>query len=394
VATGVSDPGLNLQVVLPGTGAAVLRTGARVFVTPAGSATFGAPQDLGGKQEDHLLEPDARLVPTSKGELIASVLHSEGFETTAVLPAGGTSFGSEQEYPSFDPFAGQPVTVAADTQGNAFLADLGTSCADRSQESVLLARRPPGGAFRTATVLSCRSISSANPFPVLSAGGGGGLALLTITGSRGHYALVAQTGRGGRLGAPHVLARSARLPAPLGPPVINLGGGVTAAWPTCAASGTQCTVTAAQGSLGGGTWRTRTFTHSGGVGGQVGNSYVALSHCHGAICEIQVSLVDRRGRFGNPRTLTRDGQFVGRDELVEASGGRRRERAILWTSSRRGLFASVSDPGRPGFGPIRRLSPDGSVSHNQVSYQTGPRDQAIATWLSPNGTANVTVYSP
>jgi hypothetical protein len=174
--------------------------------------------------------------------------------------------------------------------------------------------------------------------------------------------------------------------------VINLGGGVTAGWATCTGSGGQCTVTAAQGTLGGRTWRTRTFSRSGGLGGQIGNGYVALSQCRRGICQIQVSLADRQRRFGNPRTLTRDGQIAARDQWVEASGGRRRERAIVWTSSRGGLFASVSDPGRAGFGPIRRLSPDSWVSHYQVSYQTGPRDQVLVSWLSPDGSANVTVY--
>jgi hypothetical protein len=27
-----------------------------------------------------------------------------------------------------------------------------------------------------------------------------------------------------------------------------------------------------------------------------------------------------------------------------------------------------------------------------VSYQTGPRDQVLVSWLSPDGSANVTVY--
>ena len=106
-----------------------------------------------------------------------------------------------------------------------------------------------------------------------------------------------------------------------------------------------------------------------------------------------MSLVDRHGRFGDPITLTRDGQIAYRDELIEASGGRRRERAIVWTSSHGGLFASVSDPGRPGFGPIRQLAADATVSDDQVAYQTGPRDQVIVTWLSRDGTAHAAIYA-
>jgi hypothetical protein len=391
VATGVPDPSANLQIVLPGGGAAVLRTAARVFVAPAGTPTFGAPQDLGGVQEFDLLEPDARLIATLKGEVIASVMHSEGNETTAVLTAGSGSFRESQQYPSLNPDAGQPVPVASDPQGNAFLADFGSNCSRQNEQNVTLLARAPGGRFRASTALRCQSISSSNPFPVIGAGGNGGLALLTVTGTPGRYALVVQTRYRGRLSSPHVLARTTRVPNPLGPPVVNLGGGVTIGWSTCAASGTNCTVSAAQGSLSSGTWRTRTFRR--GLGEQVGNRYAAVSDCTKGACQISVSLVDRHGRFGNPRTLTRDGEIAVRDQLTEASGGRRRERAIVWTSSRGGLFASVSDPGRPGFGAIRRLAPDGSVSHNQVAYQTGPRDQVIVTWLSPDGTAHAAVYA-
>jgi hypothetical protein len=100
---------------MPGGGAAVLRTGARVFVAPTGTAALGAPQDLGGVQEGDLAEPDARLIPTLRGEVIASLMRSEGNETTAVLPAGSGSFGERQQYSSLNPDAGRPVPVATDT---------------------------------------------------------------------------------------------------------------------------------------------------------------------------------------------------------------------------------------------------------------------------------------
>jgi hypothetical protein len=310
-----------------------------------------------------------------------------------VLRAGSSSFGESQQYPSLSPDAGQPVPVASDTKGSAFLADLATNCSAQNDQSVALAARPSGGRFRLSVALPCESIFSPNPFPVIAAGADGGLALLTVTGTPGRYALVVQTRYRGRLSSPHVLARSARVPNPLGAPVVNVGGGVTVGWTTCAASAASCTVSAAQGSLSSGTWHTRTFSPSSGRGEQVGNSYVALSHCTRGVCQISVSLVDRQGRFGDPSTLTNDGQIAYRDQLVEASGGRRRDRAIIWTSSRGGLFASVSDPGQPGFGPSRRLAPDGAVAHDQAAYQTGPRDQVIVTWLSPDGTAHEAIYA-
>lgn len=392
VATGDPDPSRDLQIVLPGTGAAVLRTFARVFVAPAGATAFGPAQDLGGAQQPDLQEPDARLIATPTGEVVASVMHSEGDEATAVLPAGSSTFGGFQQYPSLNPNAGQPVPVASDPQGDAFLADFGT-CSSENDQSVALLARPPGGRFRLSTALRCRSISSANPFPVLGTGQHGGLALVTVTGTPGHYALVVQTRYRGRVSRPHVLARSTQEPNPLGPPVVNLGGGVTIGWTTCPPASDRCTVSAAEGSLRPGTWHTRTFGR--GLGLQVGNGYAALSHCTKGICQISVSLVDRRGRFGGPRTLTRDGQIVYGNQLTDdPSGGRRRERAIVWTSSHGGLFASVSDPGRPGFGPVRRLAPDGSVSYTQVNDQTGPRDQVLVTWLSPDRTAHAVVYAP
>lgn len=390
VATGVPDPSMHLQIVLAGGGTAVLRTGARVFVAPGATTTFGASQDLGGMQEGDLAAPDARLIATLKGDVIASVMHSDGNETIAVLPAGSSGFGDPHQYPSLNPDAGQPVAVASDPQGSAFLADLATNCSAQNDQSVVLATRPPGGSFRLSTALRCHPIFSPNPFPVVATGEDGGLALLTVTGTPGRYALVVQTRYRGRLSRPHTLARSARLPNPLGAPVVNVGGGVTIGWLTCTASGGNCTESAARGSLSSGTWHTRTF---GQPGEQVGNGFVALSRCARGVCQISVSLVDRDGRFGNPSILTRDGQIAYRDELIEASGGRRRERAIVWTSSHGGLFASVSDPGRPGFGPIRQLAADATVSDDQVAYQTGPRDQVIATWLSPDGTAHAAIYA-
>jgi hypothetical protein len=132
--------------------------------------------------------------------------------------------------------------------------------------------------------------------------------------------------------------------------VIGLGGGVTVAWTTCAISGAHCTVTAAHGSLNGGPWRTRTFP----AGGQVGDGYVLLSHCAGQVCRLSVSYADRQGRFGNPQTITADGQIVSRDTEAEASSGRRGVRAVVWTTSRGGVFAAVADPGRHRFGPPRR----------------------------------------
>jgi hypothetical protein len=93
---------------------------------------------------------------------------------------------------------------------------------------------------------------------------------------------------------------------------------------------------------------------------------------HLVIGQISVWLVDRQGRFGDPSTLINDGEIAYRDQLIEASGGRRRDRAIIWTSSHGGLFASVSDPGQPGFGPSRRLAPDGTVSHDQASELQRP----------------------
>jgi hypothetical protein len=394
VATGVPDPSMNLQVVLPGGGAAVLRTGARVFVAPADTTTFRAPQDLGGVQEGDLAPPDARLIATLTGEVIASVMPSQGNEITAVLPAGSSSFGEAQQYPSLNPDGGQPVPVATDTKGNAFFADFSTLCSGQNNQSVALATRPAGGTFGLSTALPCQPIFGANPFPVLGAGKNGGLALVTVTGTLMRSALVVQARYQGQLSSPHVLARSSREPNPLGPPIINVGGGVTVGWLTCVPSGGDCTEGAAQGSLRSSVWHARTFSQMGGLGEQVGNSYVALSHCTPGVCQISVSLVDRHGRFGNPSTLTRDGQIAYPDQLVEASGGRRRERAIVWISSRGGLFASVSDPGRPSFGPIRRLGADGSVSQDQVTYQTGPRDQVIVTWLSADGTAHAATYAP
>ena len=152
-------------------------------------------------------------------------------------------------------------------------------------------------------------------------------------------------------------------------------------------------MSAAEGVLSSRIWHTRTFSQSAGLGEQVGNNYVSLSRCARGVCQISVSLVDRQGRFGNPNVITRDGQIAYGDELIEASGGRRRERAIVWTSSHGGLFASVSDPGRPGFGPIRQLAADRTVADDQVTYQTGPRDQVIVAWLSPDGTAHAMIYA-
>jgi hypothetical protein len=250
-----------------------------------------------------------------------------------------------EQYPSLNPDAGQPVAVASDPQGSAVLADLATNCSAQNDQSVVLATRPPAGSFRLSTALRCHPIFSPNPFPAVAAGKDGGLALLTVTGTPGRYALVVQTRYQGRLSSPHTLAHSGRLPNPVGAPVVDAGGGVTIGWLTCTASGGNCTESAARGSLSSDTWHTRTF---GQPGEQIGNGYVALSRCARGVCQISVSLVVRHGRFGNPITLTRDGQIAYRDELIEASGGRRRERAIVWTSSHGGLFASVSDPGRPG----------------------------------------------
>lgn len=293
-------PGAS-QIVLAGGGAAVLRSGARVFVAPAGSSTFGPPQDLGGVQEDHLLEPDASLLATLTGEVIASVMHTEGDESTAVLPAGSGSFGDSQQYPSLNPNAGQPVPMASDPQGNAFLADFAGNCSGQNEQSVALAARAPAGRFRLSTALRCQSISTANPFPVIGTGGNGGLALLTLTGTPGHYALVLQTRYRGQWSSPHLLARTrptgschsrhwcpTRLIQTLGPPIVNLGGGVTIGWSTCDADGRNCTASAAQGSLRSATWHTRTFTP--GLGMQVGNRYAALSQCTKARCQISVSL--------------------------------------------------------------------------------------------------------
>ena len=399
VATGTPDPGRDLQITLAADGAAILRTGARVFVAPAGSSAFGPGQDLGGVQEGDLGPPEARLTPTLAGETIAGITSSQDFESAAVLAPGATRFGAGQSFIPFDDNIGTLLPVATDTAGTAFIAGDDLDCGRNDRASVGVAVRLPHGRFGLASALPCRPVSVPGwPDPVISAAGSGRAVVLAVTGTTGHYVLWVIIRTHGRFGAPHVLARSAAGPNPLGPAVIGLDGKITAAWQTCAESGIHCTVTAARGSLRGGRWQQRTYSARGdriGLGGQVGDGYVVLSRCAGSICRLSVVYAGRRGRFGDPVPLTADGQLVFRDTLTEASSGRRRVRIVVWSSSRGGVFAAVAAPGRPRLGAVRRLAPDGSGgNYGPPAYETGPRDQAIVAWLTGRATASATVYSP
>jgi hypothetical protein len=99
----------------------VLRTGTRAFVAPAGTLALGAGQDLGGEQEGDLPAPDATLAPTLTDAVIASVMHSEGYVTSAVLAPGATTFGRGGQFPGFDSNTFAPLRIATDTGGDAFI---------------------------------------------------------------------------------------------------------------------------------------------------------------------------------------------------------------------------------------------------------------------------------
>lgn len=391
--TGVQAAG---QVVLPGGGETVLRTGATIFVEGPGATSFGAPQSLGGAQEGDLSAPDAVLIPTLRGEVIASVSTSREDAETAILPRGGSVFGPVGLPPLYP--QGGPVPIAADTAGGAYLvgeSDHG-GCDQPSAANVTVGYRPAGGRFRFSTALRCRPLTVPNAFPsVVSAAGDGRAVLVTVTRTADFkpYTLLVQTGRDGHFGAPHILARS-RTDFNFGAPAIGLGGTVTIAWETCRRYVIDCVVGAARGSLRNGLWPTRSFSDPGnryGLGGRVGDGYVTLQRCAGPRCALSVAYATRRG-FTSPQPITSDGVLSQPDDLVAASGGRARVRLLVWETSHDALLAATLNSRSGRFGPPHLLGAWLTRS-GHVTYETGPAGQAIVTWTNPDGTASAATYT-
>jgi hypothetical protein len=277
--------GVN-QVVLAADGATVLRSGSTMLVEPPGTTSFGPAQELGGPQMRDLPPADALVVPTPTGEVIASVWGDRQDQQAYVLAPGSRSFTPLTGFQDFYPLGG-PAPVAADDAGGVFLTDQasGNHCTKVREMNIIVAYRPGGGSFTTTTPLRCQPLNVPNSPPAeIGAAGSARAALVTVTGTFGHYQVVVQTRTRKRFGAAHVLARMTRVPTLLGPPVIGLGGGVTIAWSTCRQADIGCSVGAASGSLDGSTWHTRTFTapqNRNGLGAQVNDRFVMLSQCSG-----------------------------------------------------------------------------------------------------------------
>ena len=141
--TGADPPE---QVVLPAGGGTILRDGATMFVEAPGATAFGPPQSLGGPTDLAFAGPTAVLLPTLRGEVVASVSSSQGNPETAILPRGASIFGAP-EVPPISPLAG-PVPVAADTAGGAYLVSQSAygGCRLPGAVSVIVGYRPAGGA--------------------------------------------------------------------------------------------------------------------------------------------------------------------------------------------------------------------------------------------------------
>jgi hypothetical protein len=200
--------------------------------------------------------------------------------------------------------------------------------------------------------------------------------------------VLVQTLTGSRVGAPHVLARTRRFVTLLGPPVIGLGGRVTIAWSVCRRFDSGCSAGAAYGRLRGGRWYTRTFSAPGVL---VGDGFLMLSRCSGS-CTLSLAYAGRHG-FGAPRPLATNAQFVFPDQLAAATGGRRRLRLVLWTTSSGQLFAAVGNTMTGRFASPTELASSGVANSSNVNYELGPDGQAIVTWVTSAGAAYAVAYA-